>query len=102
MLAADGLVEVVGRGGDERLVGPALVGDVGEPGVEQREVGARVDREVQHVVLAGFDLAGIDRHGAPRIDDDDARRLDAARSRTRRFFLSSDVPRRFGTQWLRK
>ena len=26
---------------------------------------------MQHVVLAGLDLAGVDRHGAPRVDDDD-------------------------------
>ena len=101
MLAGEGLVEVLGRGGDERLVDPALVGDVGEERIEEREVGAGVDSEVQHVVLAGLDLAGIDRHGAPRIDDDDPGRLDAARGQLA-FFLSSEVPRRFGTQWFRK
>ena len=80
-----------------------LLGDVGQPGVEQREVGARVDREVHDVVLAGFDLAGVDRHGAARIDDDDPRRCACGSSgRTRAFFLSSEVPRRFGTQWFRK
>ena len=70
------LVEVVGRGGDEGLVGPALLGDVGEPGVEQREIGAGIDGKMHHVVLAGLDLAGIDRHGAARIDDDDAAAVD--------------------------
>ena len=67
------LGEAAGRGVDEGLVEPALVRDVGEHRVEEREVGAGVDREVQHVLLAGRDLAGVDGHGAPRVDDDDAR-----------------------------
>ena len=70
------LVEVLGRGGDEGLVGPALVGDVGQPGVEQDEVGAGIDREMHDVVLAGLDFAGIDRDRAARVDDDDARLLE--------------------------
>ena len=64
-------VALEGRGGDEVLVDPALVGDVGEKRVEQRQVGAGLDLQVQHVVLAGLDFAGIDRHRAARIDDDD-------------------------------
>ena len=68
------LVEVVGRGGDEVLVGPALLGDVSEPGVEQREVGSGIDRQMHHVVLAGFDFAGVDRHGSAGIDENDPRR----------------------------
>ena len=79
-----------------------LLGDVGQQRVEQREVGAGVDREVQDVVLAGLGLAGVDGHGAARVDDDDPRRLRAARPAARAFFLSSEVPRRFGTQWFRK
>ena len=55
------------------LVDPALVGDVGEDRVEQREVGAGVDGEVEDVVLARLDLAGVDRHRPARIDDDDPR-----------------------------
>jgi hypothetical protein len=48
-----------------------LVGDVGEHRVEEREVGAGVDGEVQHVVGAGRGLAGVDRHSPARIGDDD-------------------------------
>ena len=33
-------VEILGRCRDERLVGPALVRDVGEPGVEQSKIGS--------------------------------------------------------------
>ena len=68
------LVEVLGRGADEGLVQPALLGDVGEDRVEQHQVGAGLDGEVQDAVLAGLDLARSDRRGAARIDDDDARR----------------------------
>ena len=91
------LVEVLGRSGDEGLVGPALLVDVGQPGVEQGEVGARIDREMHHAVLAGLDLAGIDGHGTARIDDDDAARSTGSEPNSARF-LSIEVPRRFGTQ----
>ena len=57
-----------------------FVGDVGEPGVEQREIGAGIDRKMHDAILAGFDLAGIDRHRAARIDDDDAALLDRLRA----------------------
>ena len=80
LVAGKRLVEVLGRCGDERLVGPALVGDVGEPGVEQRKIGPGIDGKMHHAVLAGFDLAGIDRHRAARIDDDDAALLDRLRA----------------------
>ena len=83
LVAGDRLVEVLGRCRDEGLVGPALVGDVGEPRVEQREIGAGIDRKVHDAILAGFDLAGVDGDRAARIDDDDAALLDAAPSRTR-------------------
>ena len=71
--------------GDELLVVPALLDHVGEQRVEERGVRARLDVQVQHVVLA-CDLLG-DRHGrrAPRIDDDDLRRS----SRSRRGTTSS-------------
>ena len=72
LVGGERLVEVVGRGGDEVLIDPALIGDVGEERVEQREVGAGIDREMQHAVLARLRLAGIDRDRAARIDDDDA------------------------------
>ena len=101
LVGGDRLVEVLGRGRDEGLVGPALVGDVGEPGVEQREIGAGVDREMHHAVFAGFDLAGVDRHRAARIDDDDAACSTGSEPNSA-FFLSTEVPRKFGTQWLRK
>ena len=67
------LVEAGRAGGEELLVHPALLGDVGQPGVEQREIGAGVDREVQDIVLARLDLAGVDRDGAARVDDHDSR-----------------------------
>ena len=58
------------------LIDPALIRDVGEQRVEQREVGARVDREVQHTLLAQLRLAGVDGHRPPRVDDHDpARRM---------------------------
>ena len=41
LLPATALSKSFGRGRDEGLVDPALLGDVGQPGVEQREVGAR-------------------------------------------------------------
>ena len=80
LVAGDRLVEVLGRGGDERLIGPALFGDVGEPSVEQRKIGAGIDREMHDAILAGFNLAGVHRHGAARIDDDDAALLDRLRA----------------------
>ena len=80
LVGGDRLVEVLGRRRDERFVGPALFGDVSEPGIEQREVRARIDREVHHAILAGFHLAGVDRHGAAWIDDDDAALLDRFRA----------------------
>ena len=73
------------------LSDPTLVGDVGEPCVEEREVGARIDGQVEHLVLAGFDLAGVDRHRAPRIDEDDPRG-GCASPGSCAFFLSSDAP----------
>ena len=73
LVGRDRLVEAGRAGGEELLVHPALLGDVGQPGVEQREVGAGVDREVQDVVLAGLDLAGVDRDRAARVDDHDSR-----------------------------
>ena len=76
LVAGDRLVEVLGRCRDERFIGPALFGDVGEPSVEQREIGAGIDREMHDAILAGFHLAGVDRHRAPRIDDDDAALFD--------------------------
>ena len=54
--------------------------------------------EMQHPVLARFDLAGVDGHGAARVDDDDAGPAHAARPAAASFFLSTEVPRRFGTQ----
>ena len=74
LIACRRLVEVISRGGNEGLVRQAFLIDVGEPGVEQGQVGARVDGKVHHAVLAGFDLTGIDGDGAARVDDDDARR----------------------------
>ena len=70
-LAFNGVVEAVRVLRDEVLVVPALVDHVGEQRVEQRDVGAGLDVQVQHVVLAG-DLLG-DRHRgrAARVDDDD-------------------------------
>ena len=68
------LVEILGRGADERLVLPTLLGNVGEDGVEQHQVGPGLDGEMEDAVLAGFDLAHRYRRGAARIDDDDARR----------------------------
>ena len=73
LVGSERLVEVLGRGVDEGLVNPALVGDLGQPGVEQNHVRAGVDGKVHDVFLAGFRLAGIHRHGAARIDEDDAR-----------------------------
>ena len=57
LVGGNGIVEARGAGGQELLVRPALLGDVGQPGVEQGEIGAGVDREVQDVVLASLDLA---------------------------------------------
>ena len=80
LVGGERLVEILGRGGDERLVGPALIRDVGQPGVEQREIGAGIDREMHHAVLARFHLAGVHGHRAARIDDDDARLLNRLRA----------------------
>ena len=60
----------------KRVIDPALGGDLGEQRVEQREIGARVDGEMQHVVRPGFRLAGGDRRRAARIDEDDPGRCD--------------------------
>ena len=66
-------VALEGGGGDEVGVHPALVGDVGEERVEQRKVSARGDLKMHDVVSARDFLAGVDRHGAARIDDQHAR-----------------------------
>ncbi len=58
---------------DELVVVPALLDDVGEERVEQRDVGAGLDVEVQDVVLAGDLLCDRYRRRAPRIDEDDPR-----------------------------
>ena len=68
------LVEVLCRGGDEVLVDPPLLGEIGEPGIEQREVGSGIDRQMHDVVFARLDFAGVDGDGAARIDEDDPRR----------------------------
>ena len=47
-----------------------------EQRVEQRQVGARLDRQVQHVLRARLGLAGGDGGCAARIDEDDARSRD--------------------------
>ena len=96
-MAGKRLVEILGRCRDERLVGPALVRDVGEPGVEQRKIGSGIDGKVHHAVLAGFHLAGIDGYGAAWIDDDDAARSTASEPNSA-FFLFIEVPRKFGIQ----
>ena len=67
------LVEILGRGVDERLIYPAFVGDLGQPGVEQHHVRARVHGKVHDVFLARFRLGGVDRDRPSRIDEDDAR-----------------------------
>ena len=81
---------------------PALVGDVGEDGVEQRQVGAGIDGQMKHVLLARLNLAGVDGHRSPRIDEDDAGGGVRLVRASAFFFLSSVAPRRFGIQWLRK
>ena len=101
-VACDRLVEVPRRRVDERLVDPAFFGDVGQPGVEQRKICPRVDGKVHHPVLAGLDLASIDSHGASRIDDDNPCVVRLGSFGNSAFFLSMEVPRRFGTQWFRK
>ena len=74
------LVEVLGRRGDEVLVSPALLGKVSEPGVEQREIGSGIDRQMHDVVFACFDFAGVDGHGSAWVDENDpGRRMRFAR-----------------------
>jgi hypothetical protein len=76
--SAPGHVTLEGGVGDEVLVDPALVGDVREQRVEQGQVGAGLDRQVQHVLLARFYVAGIDRHRVARVDDDHLRTVSDA------------------------
>jgi hypothetical protein len=52
---------------------------------------------MHHAILAGFDLAGIYGDGATRIDNNDAGLLHGL-SAEFGFFLSTEVPRKFGTQ----
>ena len=59
--------------GDEVFVGPALLGDVRKDRVEQGEVGTGVDRKVQDIVFASFDLCRVDRNSSARVDEDDLR-----------------------------
>ena len=72
LVAGDRLVEVLGGVGDECLVGPALVGNVREPRIEQREVGARIDGKMHDAIFASIHLAGIECHCAARVDDNNA------------------------------
>ncbi len=69
------LVEAGGRLADEGLVEPSLGGDLGHQRIEEDKVGAGPDGQVKDVRLARGVLASVDGHRAPRIDDDDARRL---------------------------
>ena len=96
------LLEAFGAGGDEVAVEPAFFGDVGEERVEEDQVGAGVELQVQHPVRAGLGLAGGHRHGPARVDDDDPARLACGSSGISWRFFSSEAPRRFGTQWARK
>ena len=66
-----GLAEILGRGADEVFIYPAFFDDIGENRVEQSEVGAGIECEMEHVLFAGFGFASIDRHCAARIDEND-------------------------------
>ena len=68
-------IESHGVLGDEVLVVPALLDHVRQQAVEQRDVGARPDVEVQHVLLARNLLRHGDGHGAARVHDDHLRAL---------------------------
>ena len=72
LVGGNRLVEILGGRVDEGLVDPALVGDLGQPGVEQHHVRAGVDGKVHDVFLASLGLGGVDRNRAARIDEDDA------------------------------
>ena len=71
LIGSHHVIEAACRSRDEFLVGPSLRDDIGHKRIEERQVGSRIYGEMQDIVLAGFDLAGIDGHGAPGIDDDD-------------------------------
>ena len=58
---------------DEIGVDPALVGNFGEQRVEQREIGAGIDLQMQHVLGPGDFLAGVGRDRAAWVDDHDLR-----------------------------
>ena len=73
-MAATALSKSLVEAAMKSFVDPTLLGDVGEPGVEEREVGSGIDGQVQHPVLARFHLAGVDRHRAPWVDENDPRR----------------------------
>jgi hypothetical protein len=66
----DGGVEAVGLLGDEVAVDPALLHYVRKEAVEQRDVCARLDVQMQDVVLAGDLLGDVHGHGSARIDED--------------------------------
>ena len=57
--------------------------------------------QVQHLVLAGFDLAGIHRYGSSRVHKNYSRG-GMRFARKLRILLVHRPPRKLGTQWLRK
>ena len=62
-----------GRGGlDEGAVHPAAVGDLGQQRVEQHQVGAGLDLQVQHVPRARLGFGGVHGHGAAWVHHDEA------------------------------
>ena len=68
------------RIGGEVLVNPTLLSDVGEERIEQRQIGAGIDRQLQHIVLAGFYLTSVDRHGVARVNNNDLRAITDSRN----------------------
>ena len=56
---------------------------------------------MHHAVLACFHLASVHGDRTARINDDDAARATGSEPNSA-FFLSIELPRKFGTQWFKK
>ncbi len=71
----DGGLETFRMLGDEVLVDPALIDDVGQQAIEQGAIAARIDRQVQNLIL-GQILTNRNRRIATRVDEDEFARTD--------------------------
>ena len=76
VIVLNSVVVIAGARSDETLVDPSLCRDLGKQCIEEREIGAGVNREMQDIVRSDFSRGSRNRRRAARINEDDFCRRD--------------------------